>query len=287
MLVSQYAVQVINSKALKSNTKIGYIRAFKRLGIWDMEISSITAALIMEKVKALRSQPTKNTTLIAVKSIFKEVNDCSLLKVKRPMFGKVYDLPSQEALEWAINRSRFRLQYLFMMYAGLRLSEACAMTIKKLQGHEGYYWLLVDEGLDLEGKEYSDAKTVGKVMIPDWLALEMKNAKPSDWFPKNGKPAWVSAYLRRTAVTKEWKKISNNKPITPHMLRHWFATDMIKRGVNPEVARRQMRHSSPLTTLMVYTQVKSDEIKESMPTRPKPVVEDAPLAKIIRMPNTR
>jgi len=51
------------------------------------------------------------------------------------------------------------------------------------------------------------------------------------------------------------------------MLRHWYATDMIRRGVNPEVVRRQMRHKNVSVTLKIYTQVRSEEIESSLPTR--------------------
>jgi site-specific recombinase XerD len=51
------------------------------------------------------------------------------------------------------------------------------------------------------------------------------------------------------------------------MLRHWYATDMIRRGVNPEVVRRQMRHKNVSVTLKIYTQVRSEEIENSLPTR--------------------
>jgi hypothetical protein len=51
------------------------------------------------------------------------------------------------------------------------------------------------------------------------------------------------------------------------MLRHWYATDMIKRGVNPEVVRRQMRHKNVSVTLKIYTQVRSEEIEASKPNR--------------------
>ena len=51
------------------------------------------------------------------------------------------------------------------------------------------------------------------------------------------------------------------------MLRHWYATDMIRRGINPEVVRRQMRHKNVSVTLKIYTQVRSEEIESSLPTR--------------------
>ena len=42
---------------------------------------------------------------------------------------------------------------------------------------------------------------------------------------------------------------------------------MIRRGVNPEVVRRQMRHKNVSVTLKIYTQVRSEEIENSLPTR--------------------
>ena len=54
------------------------------------------------------------------------------------------------------------------------------MTVKKLQGHEGNYWIVVDEAWDIDGKYLTSSKTVGKVVIPDWLAYELKSAKTSE-----------------------------------------------------------------------------------------------------------
>jgi hypothetical protein len=43
---------------------------------------------------------------------------------------------------------------------------------------------------------------------------------------------------------------------------------MIRRGVNPEVVRRQMRHKNVAITLKIYTQVRSEEVEASLPNRP-------------------
>jgi len=51
------------------------------------------------------------------------------------------------------------------------------------------------------------------------------------------------------------------------MLRHWYATDMVKRGISPEVVRRQMRHKKIETTMRVYVQVNSADLEASVPTR--------------------
>jgi integrase len=67
-------------------------------------------------------------------------------------------------------------------------------------------------------------------------------------------------------------KRRGGKHINPHMLRHWFATDMIKRGVNPEIARRQLRHKNIETTMKIYVQVNDLDLIASLPSRPSATV---------------
>jgi len=55
---------------------------------------------------------------------------------------------------------------------------------------------------------------------------------------------------------------------------------MIKRGVNPEIVRRQMRHKNVSTTLRIYTQVRTDELEASLPSRPNIATEGS--AKVYR-----
>ena len=77
----------------------------------------------------------------------------------------------------------------------------------------------------------------------------------------------VSHSCYKLSRGEKFKKLSGGKTVNPHMLRHWYATDMIRRGVNPEVVRRQMRHKNVSVTLKIYTQVRSEEIEASLPTR--------------------
>jgi site-specific recombinase XerD len=58
------------------------------------------------------------------------------------------------------------------------------------------------------------------------------------------------------------------------MLRHWFATDMIRRGINPEIARRQLRHKNIETTMKIYVQVCDQELEMAVPKRP--ILKDSP-----------
>jgi integrase len=46
------------------------------------------------------------------------------------------------------------------------------------------------------------------------------------------------------------------------MLRRWYATMMANRRIDPEIARRQMRHAGLETTLGYYAQVSKADIDE-------------------------
>jgi site-specific recombinase XerD len=77
----------------------------------------------------------------------------------------------------------------------------------------------------------------------------------------------VSHSCYKLSRSEKFREMTGGKTVNPHMLRHWYATDMIRRGVNPEVVRRQMRHKNVSVTLKIYTQVRSEEIELSLPTR--------------------
>ena len=79
----------------------------------------------------------------------------------------------------------------------------------------------------------------------------------------------VSGSIYKLSRNRKFRAQTGGLGVNPHMLRHWYATDMIKRGVNLEVVRRQMRHKNLSTTLKIYTQVRSEEIEASLPVTPR------------------
>jgi integrase len=178
--------------------------------------------------------------------------------------SRIYDLPSQEELHELIEQSKYRLQLFLCMYAGLRVGEACAVTPSKLEGN----YLDVNEAYSQDGLHLGSPKTYGKVLLPEWLANEIRNMKEEDFWHIGMTTKLVSGSIYKLSRNKKWKARVGNKPVNPHMLRHYYATEMIKRGVNPEIVRRQMRHKNVSTTLRIYTQIRSEELEASLPSIP-------------------
>lgn len=262
MLVSEYATEVINTRPYKYQTRQTFFKDLKRLGIWDLEVEQINSALIRDVVEQLTTQSTRKRLYITARSIFRDLGKCQDLP-NLEAEGKIYDIPPQEQLEWLIERSKYRLQLLLCMFGGLRVGEACAVTPEKLSGD----YLDVNQAYSQDGLHLGSPKTYGKILLPHWLAEEVKNMQPEQLWSLGRTTKLVSHSCYKLSRGEKFKNLSGGKTVNPHMLRHWYATDMIRRGVNPEVVRRQMRHKNVSVTLKIYTQVRSEEIEASLPNR--------------------
>jgi len=257
MLVSEYVTKTINNRPLKYGTKQSYIKGIKSLGIWDLDMSQLSSALVFEKTDQMRSHNVKKNIYIMLRSVFKDLGLFSDLPILNGI-SKTYILPSQQDLHDIIERSKYRRILFLCMYGGLRVGEACAVVPSQLEGN----YLIVDRAFSQDGKHLGSPKTFGKVLIPAWLAEEVRNmTKEHQW--KIGMSTQLVSWAC-VSLSKKGSKIH----INPHMLRHWFATDMIRRGVNPETVRRQMRHSNINTTMRIYVQVNSADLEESVPLTP-------------------
>ena len=262
MLVSEYATEVINTRPYKYQTRQTFFKDLKRLGIWDLDVEQVNSALIRDVVEQLTTQSTRKRLYITARSIFRDLGKCQDLP-NLEAEGKIYDIPPQEQLEWLIDRSKYRLQLLLCMFGGLRVGEACAVTPEKLSGD----YLDVNQAYSQDGLHLGSPKTYGKILLPHWLAEEVKNMQPDQLWSLGRTTKLVSHSCYKLSRGEKFKNLSGGKTVNPHMLRHWYATDMIRRGVNPEVVRRQMRHKNVSVTLKIYTQVKSEEIEASLPNR--------------------
>jgi len=262
MLVSTYIDQFIQNKPYKYSTKQTLIRDVKKLGIWDMQVDEVTSSHVRNVVDSLGNHNSRRRLYITARTIFKELGMLQDLPVLEAI-SRIYEFPTQEHLEFLINKSKYRLQLLLCMYGGLRVGEACAVKPSKLEGN----YLRVDEAFSQDGLHLGSPKTVGRVLLPDWLANEVRNMKPEEYWQIGMTTKMVSASIYKISRFKKAQQLTGGKPINPHMLRHWYATDMVKRGISPEVVRRQMRHKKIETTMRVYVQVNSADLEASVPTR--------------------
>jgi site-specific recombinase XerD len=144
-----------------------------------------------------------------------------------------------------------RLQAIVMAAygAGLRISEVCKLRVEDIDSQRMVIHVR-------SGKGDRDRHTVLPKRLLELLRAYWKQTRPPgpELFPGN-KPGSV---LTRAAVNKALKLAAErakiNKPVTPHSLRHAFATHLLDAGTDLRTLQVLLGHSSIRTTVR-YAQV--------------------------------
>lgn len=245
--VREYAAVTLSARLLRKSTAASYMQTVRHLGIEEVPMEEVTLQFLHERLLTITNVNTKRKHTVALRSLFRDV----IPNIKDLKIGKsvprVYDFPSEEVMRAVIESSPYRFYGLLMLYGGLRIGEAVAITPKDLKGNV----LKVHKQRDEDGSLIL-SKTQGEVIIPDWLAEEVKKHKPQVVTPGAVRES-LWRYAQKQGVH-----------VNPHMFRHWYATVLVKRRVNPEIAKLQLRHSDLKTTLGYYAQVEKADIDKAV-----------------------
>ena len=78
MLVSEYSMKVISERQYKYQTRQSYIKDIKAIGIWNMEVSSLSPQIFYERLHGIANLNTRRSVTIVCKSIFKDLGSLAL-----------------------------------------------------------------------------------------------------------------------------------------------------------------------------------------------------------------
>lgn len=145
-----------------------------------------------------------------------------------------------------------------MLEAGLRVSEAvslrpaalemqsCRLVVKDGKGGKDRVLWISEDLRDLVGR---------------WKARRPE----STWlFPTRTGNKTSPRSVRRTVKTYAHKAaLVNADEISPHTLRHTFATRLLRRSGNIRMVQKALGHSD-LSTTMLYTHIVDDELEDAM-----------------------
>ena len=149
-----------------------------------------------------------------------------------------------------------------LMYSsGLRVSELVDLKLNKIDLDNGYVRCLG------KGKK-ERIIPIGEIAI-EYLKKyinEYRNSMKKGYYTENvflnnhGKNITRQGFFLIIKNIAKEKNIDKN--ITPHMLRHSFATHLLNNGANLRTIQEMLGHSS-ITTTQIYTNVSNDIIKEN------------------------
>jgi len=150
-----------------------------------------------------------------------------------------------------------------MVNAGLRSNEARSLrtdevdfmsgklTVRNGKGSKDRIVWLNDQDLEAVRK-WRERKPISPLLFPT-----LKGTKISD-------------VQLRTMVTRRAKKAGiATKHVTPHTLRHSFATDLLRDTKNIRLVQKSLGHAN-LATTMIYTHIFDEELESGMKNLRRP-----------------
>jgi site-specific recombinase XerD len=173
--------------------------------------------------------------------------------------NKLLNITKEDADKETLYRDRAILELLFS--TGLRVSELCSLT----------------SDLDLSRDEFSIRGKGGKVRVV-FLSPQAKNAIKEYLTVRkdmsealfvntsnNKNKINISEGLNRRSVERIVKKHATmagiTKKVTPHVIRHCFATDLLQNGADIRAVQQLLGHAD-ISTTQIYTHVTNKHLKE-------------------------
>jgi len=144
-----------------------------------------------------------------------------------------------------------------LCFTGLRVSEACALRINDIDFGEKV--IRVESGKGGKGRmvifEDRTAKT-----LKGWLAVRKASDHDVVFTNQKGGPITVRSVER---IVERYKHDADiQKVVTPHVLRHTFATTLLRRGMDIRFIQVILGHASVATT-QIYTHVEDSKLKDA------------------------
>ncbi len=160
-------------------------------------------------------------------------------------------------------RDRALLELLYA--AGLRISEALRLDREDLS-LEGGFVRVIGKG------DRERLVPVGEVAV-DWLGRYVTDVRPG-WLahshvaPARGGPVFLTERGLRLARQQAWATVKRaaaaaglGDRVTPHTLRHSFATHLLEGGADLRVVQELLGHAS-ISTTQLYTHLTGERIRE-------------------------
>lgn len=268
---------------------------------YDIKLKMVSENYIndlLEKVKPISKSSASQTRailFIALNDAFKDgyisknpVKNAKRYNYRKKKITVLSDEETKRLLDVSKN-SNWYLEILLALFAGLRKGEIRGLKFSDFDIKNRTVFIKRQIGVEYELSEgefninsYSDIerfpkteKGVRKISIPDIVIKELKKRRKmililkkqksfidNDYISvqKNGKPRSVNSfntYLNRICSVNGIRKVS------PHGLRHMFATILIENGVNISTVSAMLGHKSIRVTFDIYVDVINENTKIS------------------------
>ena len=281
--IDDYLNYIKLEKRLSENTSCSYefdLKCFKEY-FKDKNIINITENDIVKYLEYLKKEKNLSSRsierhLTTIRSLFKYLVKMEIIShditknIDNLKIGK--HLPNVLTIDEVDNLLNINLDNPFnfrtkamleLMYgSGLRVSELVSLTLNDID--------LYNDTILIHGKGSKERIVpigeFGKKYLSDYLKvrnslLKTKNGNPNELFLNNhGKPITRNGF--NFLLNNLLKEKGIDKKVTPHTLRHSFATHMLDNGADLRTIQELLGHSDIVTT-RIYTHVSKKQIQDN------------------------
>lgn len=269
-----------HEKTLAPNTLKGYRPALKRCieEFGNTSIKKITAKgielFIQRFAKRGHAQKTVTTQLLIIRMLCEhaviegdiEYNPALPVNVPRFLKKERRETPTEQEIEIVKNsiNEPFGLFAFFILYTGCRRGEALAMTygdINKQNGTISVNKSVYHISNTPHIKTPKTAAGTRTIILLDILKNNLPDGKKNELLFPNSKGELMTEGQARN----KWKEYlaATGLQITPHQLRHAYATILFDAGVDDKDAQELLGHANISTTRDIYTHISKSRFEKT------------------------
>ena len=285
MIAKEYQTYLKLERGLSDNSVTAYELDFKRLKTYmdEHHIDVVRAtfddlqAFVFENFKRIKSAKTQARLLSSIHSFYRfllyhhyiEQDPSELLEMPRveKHLPEVLSIEEIDAMIAQIDMSKpeghRNRAIIEMLYgSGLRVSELTELKLSNIYRKEGYMRIL--------GKGSKQRLVPISPVADEQFGYWLVNRSQLDIKPEATDIAFLNHYgrqLTRAMIFTIVKHLATaagiRKTISPHTLRHSFATHLLQNGADLRIIQQLLGHESIVTT-EIYTHVNIQNLREAV-----------------------
>ena len=281
-LIEKYLENILTKKNLSKNTFMSYQNDLKQFQEFLnlSELENIDEDKIRNYVNFLAQNYSTSShcrKLSCLKNFFSFLDEKKL--IKRNFFDStefpklkrtIPKILSEEQIKKIINLSykdstdkglRLSLMLEILYATGIRISELVSLKIGNIS--DDYSFIIILN----KGRKERIVPLISKVqkILKEYLKILQNNKTKSSenfLFPSNSK----SGHLTRIRFFQMLKRIGsklliNKELLSPHKLRHSFATHLLNRGVDLRLIQESLGHKD-ISTTQIYTHIQTKKLRK-------------------------
>ncbi len=281
-LIEKYFDFLISTKGVSQNTLLSYKRDIRKYAVYtednELNIETVSGTTILDYLmklqKAGKSASTVSRNLASIRSFYRFLQNEGViqsdptanlhsLKIKK----KLPDVLTGEEVEELLNQPDTRdakgcrdKAMLELLYAtGMRVTEMIDLKMSDVDMDIGY--INCNQGKKMRViPVYSLAKKAVKNYIDSARSQLVKDKSVENLFVNyNGGKMTRQGFWK---IIKQYSTLANiKKEITPHTLRHSFATHLLENGADLKSVQEMLGHSD-ISSTQIYTSVLKKHIND-------------------------